>query len=1769
MARAFGYFGGRATLCIALAVLVGSSGQYAWAQGRSSRAHKQLTEGVGYLRQGEYELAAGFFQQAQDGADDLSPDEQKELAADIKVVEEALKQRREGAEKVHQAEEAVKNNHTQDALNLLKEVMANSYLTPADQQKARLLTEQLQPHTGGSPVASDLKSAATLSQARAKLRQARDLLAKGNYAGADALAAEADSLHATYTTGEDTPGKVRADILVAQKGKLDEHGLLTAARAALDKGDLDKAEQLANDAAKVESNWSLHLWSDSPSKVLKDVKEARAKVVVSKATTPTTVAQAPTTKPGDPAKPTDTTSGTKPKETTTVSTTKPATPDASAARTEAARVLLRDGRTALANKNYTEAERLAKEAQSKNPDFLFNEDTPERLLADIRKAAPAATVAVKPTTPEKPTTTASTDKPADLKADPRALLKQARALFNQGKLDEAKELAEKANASSSTHWGLFADSPDVLLNDIAKVKLKKDQDESARVLAEARKEFEQGNYDEAEKKAYRAEKLHGTYSYWELGDRPNKLLAEIDTARAHNRKIKLPDAPTDAVVKNEPKEGPKMAKPGGDGTAPAPKPVDVAVKPADLKPLASTTPPAPVVTAPPAPTPTAPPAPVVVQTQTDNTSPLARGGAQIEVTIPPAPVVTTPPTVAQAPPAPVVTTPPAPVTPPTVVQVTTPAPTVPVVAAPTKTTAELTKEKAQQLVIAARTLQARGELIEARQKALEAQKLGAAFLADEDSPERALIELAALCSRRIDALLQEATDDGAAAPNDPTRFPKAESKLTTARGLAAGFGLDAQPIEARMAWLHQLQQPTVAQAPKPAPTQPEDLNRKRGQDLLVNARQELRAGQLVTARRITEEAFSGPYGVQAEAADLLRSIEVEEHNQVALRNEELVRSAIDAARRKEYNLAVNLARQVDADTLTPQMRSRLRELMQTPEMVQVAPAPAPTTPPPGGVTPAVAVAPPLPAANNGFAQEVQAMQDVKFQQMREQGLQVQGQATTRFQAGSSDQAIDMLQEYLVQVDDSRLDPAMADRLKKPIEVRLQQFKALKAKRDLADERVMATKTGFDREKKRTAAEEQKQRQLSELFKQYEQLSKECKYKDAILVAEKAAELDPDNSAVDLMVNTARMRANVARAEKAKKSREDIFLESLDDVEDQGPVVGDHHPVAIDPERYHVAKARQNTSHIDMHEMTPKERDVEHRLDNPVSLAFKETPLCSAIDYLRGYVGVNIILDRPALEDLGIKETAPVTLKLENVKLRTALDLVLRNVDVHLTWIVKDEVVQVTSDKNAKGKLMQRTYNVADIIIPVDNYIVSPTAQLMNQLSQGPNNVHLNGGMPFTQPANSLQGGQTVGAPAGTSQNPLPGTNVMTSVSDGNPPAGTRAPGQRDTMQAQLIALIKNTISPSSWSDVGGPGTIDYFPLGMALVINQTLDIQEQVQQLLDALRKLQDLEVAVEVRMIDLEEAFFERIGIDFNVSIDPKVAPSVQSQIVSQQFAAPTQVNSPTFQHVFYGLTPAGAPTSDLHIPITSSSFGQAIPPFGGYPNIPGADGGLSLGLAFLSDIQVYMFMEAAQGDRRTNVMQAPKLTLFNGQTATIQIQDFQYFVTNVQVVQQNGQVVFVPQNQPIPLGVNLAVQAVVSADRRFVRLNLAPTLTNLASATVPLFPITTFITPVFEGGAQGQPVPFTQFIQQPTFTTVTIQTTVSVPDGGTVLLGGLKLLNEGRNEFGPPVLSKIPYINRLFKNVGYGRDTSSLLLMVTPRIIINAEEERTQVPDAEVPGT
>lgn len=80
---------------------------------------------------------------------------------------------------------------------------------------------------------------------------------------------------------------------------------------------------------------------------------------------------------------------------------------------------------------------------------------------------------------------------------------------------------------------------------------------------------------------------------------------------------------------------------------------------------------------------------------------------------------------------------------------------------------------------------------------------------------------------------------------------------------------------------------------------------------------------------------------------------------------------------------------------------------------------------------------------------------------------------------------------------------------------------------------------------------------------------------------------------------------------------------------------------------------------------------------------------------------------------------------------------------------------------------------------------------------------------------------------------------------------------------------------------------------------------------------------------------------------------------------------------------------------------------------------------------------------------------------------------------------------------------------------------------------------------------------VQLPTFNFTTTGTTTTVPDGGTGVLGGIMRASEGSVTRGVPMLSKVPYLNRLFKNRGIGRDVSSWNQTVVPRIIILEEEE------------
>ncbi|MHC4851404.1 MAG: hypothetical protein ACYTF5_05255, partial [Planctomycetota bacterium] len=85
----------------------------------------------------------------------------------------------------------------------------------------------------------------------------------------------------------------------------------------------------------------------------------------------------------------------------------------------------------------------------------------------------------------------------------------------------------------------------------------------------------------------------------------------------------------------------------------------------------------------------------------------------------------------------------------------------------------------------------------------------------------------------------------------------------------------------------------------------------------------------------------------------------------------------------------------------------------------------------------------------------------------------------------------------------------------------------------------------------------------------------------------------------------------------------------------------------------------------------------------------------------------------------------------------------------------------------------------------------------------------------------------------------------------------------------------------------------------------------------------------------------------------------------------------------------------------------------------------------------------------------------------------------------------------------------------------------------------------------------------QLPRTTLQRVRTTITMPDGGTVLLGGTKHSDKQDLQSKVPILGHIPLVNFLFGRKGTSIDNRKLLILIRATIIIPAEHEPTFVPD------
>ncbi len=683
-------------------------------------------------------------------------------------------------------------------------------------------------------------------------------------------------------------------------------------------------------------------------------------------------------------------------------------------------------------------------------------------------------------------------------------------------------------------------------------------------------------------------------------------------------------------------------------------------------------------------------------------------------------------------------------------------------------------------------------------------------------------------------------------------------------------------------------------------------------------------------------------------------------------------------------------------------------------------------------------------------------------------------------------------------------------------------------------------------------------ELGKMVDEFNSLMDQERFSEAVVLAKKARELDPDNETVESMIWKSRFAERLL-VEMSLRERSQLGVEgSLSSVLESGIPYDDRNSIEFpdqgNPKFWSdLTDRRRKTVQQGERQMTEKEMAIQRALRKEVEVSFTDQPLGDVLVQLGNLAGISIYLDPQGLAAEGGTSDMQVTIHLnEPVQLKSALNLILEQFG--LTYLVQDEVLKVTSPTIRLTQKETRSYNVADLVIPIPNFVPSYNMGLPSAIREA-YNAQGQGGMgggynqvPLTVLANNQQNAQMSGptlaqmaasdmSPTGMGASPQP---------LGMGPGGMGGGAQADF--DSLIDLITSTIEPDSWVDSGGENSITEFQTNLSLVVSAPLEVHEEIADLLKQLRRLQDLQVTIEVRFITLSDNFFERIGVDFDFDIDDNVTQ------------LPEDDSGPS---VTIGLDPQGNPTSDLDLSFTQGSFGSTIPAFGGFA----AGDAANFGFAILSDIEAFFVIEAAQGDTRTNVLQAPKVTLFNGQQASVNDSSQRPFVTSVVPVVGDFAAAQAPIIVVLSEGTSLNVQAVVSNDRRFVRLTLVPFFSKIGDVETFTFEGrrtsksgTAVVDPTDDEQTvnnDAEEIVEGTTVQLPQFAFTSVSTTVSVPDGGTILLGGIKRLSEGRNEKGVPILSKVPYINRLFKNVGIGRSTQSLMMMVTPRIIIQEEED------------
>ncbi|MHC5062671.1 MAG: hypothetical protein ACYTG5_01700 [Planctomycetota bacterium] len=669
-------------------------------------------------------------------------------------------------------------------------------------------------------------------------------------------------------------------------------------------------------------------------------------------------------------------------------------------------------------------------------------------------------------------------------------------------------------------------------------------------------------------------------------------------------------------------------------------------------------------------------------------------------------------------------------------------------------------------------------------------------------------------------------------------------------------------------------------------------------------------------------------------------------------------------------------------------------------------------------------------------------------------------------------------------------------LQRAIQVKIDNAGQLQARLAADRESAQQAASRRDLEEAERRAAIARQAQVERLLEQANRDFQLGNFSGAVTLLDSAMSIEPNNAAALALRDLAGRAQHENRVELSRQRWKAEWAKTFDELNTAHVPQTD--VLKFDIERWTEVSRRRPITFAPPEDLdSPEEREIMSRLESTVlEHRFASATVQDWAKFYQDVTQVNFLVSTEVAE-LDEETTTLVDFNLSNRSVLKALDVIGAQTDVR--WRVRDGIVELVTPDNAGGRTYLSQYEVRDLVLGVGN---NPGPDLKLRVPDSEDE--------FTEP-----------------DEPLP-----TVVDDD-----------------RLQELIRTNIAPESWD--GEVGTVSY--LNGVLLVNHTREVHQQVTKLLNDLRQAVGIQVDVEARFLRVEDNFLEDIGVDFR-GLGDQASEGVpgrgleennRSNLRFDDFGRPELINAaaPIQGSIGTGTEPGifydDGGDGDL-MGRTENLFDASL---AGGTNNRSASGGLSLQWAYLDDVELEVVLRAVSKQDRSEIIVAPRLLVYNNTRASMSALRHTSFIRDFDVEIAQSAAVANPVVDVVSDGVVLDVRPVVSADRRFITLELRPTLLELQT------PIPTFTTTL---GA-GQPVS----IQLPRVTLQKVRTTVTLPDGGTVLLGGQKIAERRDFVSGIPILKDIPGLSFLFSRKGQSVLNRRVLMLIKSTIIIPEEFE------------